>query len=121
MNKRAAKIPKVQRVPLAFAPLAKAINDLIDNQGDGLAGLLTLPPLRLTAGPDGNAILEIDIPRLIERLSDSPKAKPAGGGGGAGDLEARVASLESRLSGYGARSIFVCITGTLTSITFFTK
>lgn len=120
MNKRAAsKIPKVTRIPAAFAPLAKAINDLIDQSEAGPSNIKTSPPLRLTQGDDGRAILEIDIAKLSERLASDAKARAGGGGGST--LEDRVAALESRLSGFGPRGVFVCITGTLTTVTFLTK
>ena len=121
MNKsKPGKIAKVERVPFAFAPLAKAINDLIDQQAGGAGQITPKSPLELTVGNDGRAILEIDIAELSRRLARDPKAR-AGGGGGDADLEARVAALESRLSGYGPRVLDVCITGVVTSVTFFTK
>lgn len=119
MNKLStAKIPKVTRAPAAFAPLAKAINDLIDRAESTASEIKTSPPLRITQGDDGRAILEIDIGKLSEKLATDAKARSGGGGGG---LESRVAALENRLAGFGPRGVFVCITGTLTTVTFFTR
>jgi hypothetical protein len=120
MNKKTgSKIPKVALIPAAFAPLARAINDLIDQADQSASAIKTSPPLRLTQGNDGRAILEIDIAKLREALASDPKSRAGGGAGG--NLESRVADLENRLSGFGPRGVFVCITGTLTTVTFLTK
>ena len=120
MNKKTgSKIPKVSLIPAAFAPLAHAINELIDQADQSAAAIKTSPPLRLTQGNDGRAILEIDIAKLREALANDPKSR-AGGGGSSG-LESRVAALESRLSGFGPRGVFVCITGNLSTVTFLTR
>jgi hypothetical protein len=61
-----------------------------------------------------------------EPLGDGATRQEVGGkriygGGGSSGLESRVAALESRLSGFGPRGVFVCITGNLSTVTFLTR
>lgn len=112
--------PKVSATPVAFLPFAKAINAIIDYLSR-FVGLTPKTPLKLTQGRSGNSIIEIDVAELSKLLAQDAKARAGGGGASDADLANRVASLESRLAGFGPRAVFVCITGTLTSITFFTK